>query len=149
DYQGYLNLKGIQGSCRREPAGRLDRMGHVRDLPRAAGVRILEPHPAQILPGMSTRVIFDRFRWLCLPGDVRFTPSSTEALHCREMTRRAKADQAGPWRAVIIAVNTLRRAAHTDARPHIYSLRPSNCVVTASAALNPSLAVQVHPASGE
>src|ERR1700752_3213617 len=36
-------------------------------------------------------VIFDRVSWLCLPVDFRFTPSGTEALHCREMTRRANA----------------------------------------------------------
>jgi len=42
-------------------------------------------------------VIFDRVSWLCLPVDFRFTPSRTEALHCREMTRRANIGSERPF----------------------------------------------------
>jgi hypothetical protein len=38
---------------------------------------------------MSALVVFDRVSWLCLPVDVRFTPSAIEVLHCREMMQWA------------------------------------------------------------
>jgi hypothetical protein len=43
------------------------------------------------------QINFDRSSWSWLPVDVRFAPTATEMLRCREMTRCAIAAVGAPW----------------------------------------------------